>query len=98
MYLGHFTFEVDSEKQEDFLKAVRERIRPHWMAGGRCWDYSVYQEWDAAHGKPGNRFIKNQVMEGMPGKKERTREDQEVIDLFYSFAKNVNITVYVKKV
>ena len=97
MYLGHFTFEVEPEKQDEFLKAVRERIRPHWMNSGSCWDYSVYQEWDAVHGKTGNRFIKTQVMEGLPGKKERTKEVQEVIDLFYSFARNVSISVYVKK-
>jgi hypothetical protein len=98
MFIGHFEFDVEPERQDDFLKAVRERIKPHWLATGKCWDYNVYQEWDAKAGKSGNHFIKTQIMEGNPGPRQRTPEDQEVIDVFYSFAKNVAIRTFVKKV
>lgn len=97
MYIGYFEFDVEPDKQDEFVKAVQDKIKPHWLSTGQCWDYNVYQEWDAKSGKPGNHFIKTQIMEGMPGPRQRTSQDQAIIDLFYSFAKNVSIRVFVKR-
>ena len=76
MYIGHFTFDVAPELQHEFLKAVRETIKPHWLATGRCWDYNVYQEVDPKTGAPGTRFVKIQIMEGTPGAHGRTDQDR----------------------
>lgn len=100
MFVAVFQFEVAPEKQEAFLEAVKETIKPYWESHG-CWEYNVYQEYDAAKGH-GTRFIKTQVMEGMPTTLEETRakrseEATAIVDLFYRYATDVSIKAYVKR-
>jgi hypothetical protein len=101
MYIAFFHFEVEPEKQDDFIKAVNETIKPYWESHG-CWAYNVYQEYDSGKG-PGTKFIKTQIMEGVPPSLEEARakrspEAQKVVDLFYSYTSNVSFKGYVKRV
>jgi hypothetical protein len=101
MYMGVFDLEVAPEKQADFLRVVREQIKPYWESHG-CLAYNVYQEYDADAGA-GNRFIKTQLMEGMPrsikeARAERSPEAQAIIDTFYSYAENVSFRTVMQQV
>ncbi len=100
VFIAFFDFEVAPEKQDAFLEAVREKIKPYWESHG-CWAYNVYQEYDPDRGS-GTRFIKTQIMEGMPrstkeGREQRSPEAQEIVNLFYSFAENVSFKGYLKR-
>jgi hypothetical protein len=101
MFMAVFEFDVKPEKQAAFLRAVREKIKPYWLAHG-SWAYNVYQECDADGGLT-DRFIKTQVMEGEPrgfkeGSAQPEAEAQAVIDLFYSHTENVRARQVVKLV
>ena len=100
MFVAIFKFEVAPEKQEPFLEAVRDKIKPFWESHG-CWEYNVYQEYDAVNGY-GTGFVKTQVMEGMPtgleeSRAKRSEEAKAMVDLFYTFATDVSVKAYVKK-
>ena len=102
MYITYFFYEVDPEKQEEYLKATRDIIKPFWLAHG-TYSYDVYQEYDRETGKPGTRFIKTQIMDGMPRPLEEARVQypegaKEIVDTFYSFTKNVSFQTYIKKI
>jgi hypothetical protein len=89
---GAWTFEVPEEKQAAYLKATAERIKPYWESHG-CLSYQVHQDWIDPR-----RFVKEQYY---PDRETMERdgallfeqEDFEVlamVDLFNSFAENVN--------
>ena len=44
MYQAIFTFEVPEEKQEAYLKATAEVIKPFWEAH-ECQSYEVFQDY-----------------------------------------------------
>ena len=102
MFISIFNFEVAPEKQEAFLKAANEKIKPYWESHG-TWAYNVYQEWDAEKGEPGTHFVKTQIIDGMPPKIEearakRSEEAKAVVELFYSFVTDLSFKTYIKKI
>lgn len=102
MYIMVFSFEVDPDKQEEYLKVTREKIKPYWESHG-TWSYDVYQEYDPEKGEFGTRFLKTQINDGKPLPQEEARAKspegaKDIIDTFFRFAKNVSLQTYIKKI
>jgi quinol monooxygenase YgiN len=86
MYMAVFTFEVPERKQEAYLKATAEVIKPFWEAH-ECLSYEVYQDYFISP----ERFVKIQFYsdkETMERSLTLARQDpkgQEVVGTFMKF-------------
>ena len=87
-YMAVFTFEVAEEKQEAYLKATSEVIKPFWEAH-ECLSYEVFQDYFTSP----ERFVKIQFYkdkETMERSLALARQDpkgQEIVGLFMQHIK-----------
>ncbi|MFC1669585.1 antibiotic biosynthesis monooxygenase [Spirochaetota bacterium] len=88
MHMAVFTFEVPEEKQEEYLKATNEIIKPFWEAN-ECSSYEVFQDYFTSP----ERFVKIQFYpdkETMERSLALARQDdkgKEVVAAFMKFIK-----------
>ena len=88
MYMAVFTFEVPEEKQEAYLKATCETIKPFWEAN-ECLSYEVFQDYFISP----THFVKIQFYkdkETMERSLAIARQDdkgKEIVGLFMQFIK-----------
>jgi quinol monooxygenase YgiN len=91
MYQAIFTFEVPEEKQEAYLKATAEVIKPFWEAH-ECASYEVFQDY---FGSP-RRFVKIQhypdkaTMERSLALARQDERGRAVVALFLQFAEKLD--------
>lgn len=89
-----FTFNVAPEKQKDYLKATKEKIKPYWESHG-CQSYDVWQ----AEGE--TTFIKEMLfpdaatMGRVMGPKDA--ESSAAIALWQSFITNLSRKTFTLK-
>ena len=101
MYIVVFNYEVARERQDEYFQVTREVVKPFWLSHG-TYSYDVYQRYHPETGEPGTEFMKTQIMDGMPltpqeAKASYPAGSREIIDTFYSFARNVSFKPYLKK-
>jgi len=81
-----FTYEVPQEKQEEYLKATAEVIKPFWESQG-CLSYNVWQVEDGS-------FIKEMLFASQETRQKALSLPQsdsmakEVVGLFSKYAQN----------
>jgi len=89
-----FEFDIPTEKQEAYLKATSEKIKPIWESTG-CKSYDIWQVADSE-----TRFVKEMLFEDKSEMKETMdlKETDSVKEIFRSFAENVSRRIYVQKI
>ena len=89
-----YEYDVAIEKQEEYLKVTREKIKPLWESKG-CQSYDVWQVADSE-----TRFIKEALFENESVMKETSdlKDLDSVKEIFRSFAENASRRVYVQKI
>ena len=90
-----FMYEVESEKQHDYLEATVEKIKPFWEAQG-CQSYNVWQEED------GNKFIKEMIFPDSDARNKvvglQSDEANSIRALWKSFLTEFTMKTYIKKI
>jgi len=76
-----FTYEVELDKQADYIKATQDVIKPFWESHG-CVSYSVWQS-----GQHPTHFRKEMLFEDGVNPKPDPKT-AEIVALFGSFATN----------
>jgi quinol monooxygenase YgiN len=90
-----FTFEVEKERQEEFLNFVKTGTKPWWESHG-CLGYNVWQ----AAGE--NAFMKRMefpdmaTMEKVMPANEKDPECRALIEKFESYTINISRKPYIK--
>jgi len=89
-----FTYDVDGEKQQQYLADTAETIKPFWESHG-CSSYSV---WQTSEGSPA--FAKEMLFENEESRGQASSDPQakEVVALFSKYATNVIRKTYIQKV
>jgi len=89
-----YEFDVAMEKQEEYLKVTREKIKPLWESKG-CQSYDVWQVADSK-----TRFIKEALFENESVMRETSglKDLDSVKEIFRSFAENASRRVSVQKI
>ncbi|MBW1998528.1 MAG: antibiotic biosynthesis monooxygenase [Deltaproteobacteria bacterium] len=89
-----FSFDVEPERQEEYLRATEERIKPYWESHG-CLSYQVWQ----AEGS--TKFIKEMLFRDMASKEKtmamKDEESNSIRALWRSFVKEVSIETHIRK-
>ena len=86
MYMAVFTFEVEKERQEEYLKATAEVIKPFWEKHD-CLSYEVYQDYFVSP----TRFVKIQfyenkeVMERSLALARKSEEGKSIVATFMQY-------------
>jgi len=93
MVLVKMEYDVPVEKQEDYIKATNEKIKPFWESIG-CKGYDI---WQVAESE--TKFVKTMLFEDMNGMKEimANKEADPVKALYFQFAENVSRMACTKK-
>ena len=93
MVMVIFEYDVAVEKQAEYIRETKERIKPLWESIG-CKSYDIWQQTGG-----GNGFVKTMLFEDMAGMKE-TMADQAADPakkMFGRFAENVSRKVCEKR-
>jgi len=85
-----FTYEVLKEKQEEYLKTTRDKIKPFWESHG-CESYTVWLSPEST-----TRFIKEMVFKDDAAMEisMKQAEAEPIKKLFYEFATNTTRVTY----
>jgi hypothetical protein len=89
-----FEYDIPIEKQGEYLRTTKEKIKPFWEGHG-CKSYSVWQWTDSE-----TRFVKEMLFDDQSVMKQTLsmKEADSVKALFYSFAGDSSRKVYTQKV
>ena len=85
-----YSYEVSSEKQDEYLKITRDEIKPFWESHG-CQAYRVWQSQDDS-----NVFMKEMFFtdEGTMQSTMKLAEAEPIKKLFFQFANNITRITY----
>ena len=88
-----FEYDIPVEKQDEYILATRDEIKPLWESIG-CEAYDIWQTADSKTG-----FVKTMLFEAISGMKETMarKEADSAKKIFGKFAENVSRKVCVKK-
>ena len=85
-----FIYEVSSEKQDEYLKITKDKIKPFWETHG-CDAYAV---WLSSEGS--TKFIKEMIFkdEGAMQSAMSLAEAEPIKKLFFQFAGSITRAIY----
>jgi len=85
-----FSYEVPSEKHDEYLKITKDEIKPFWESHG-CETYTVWLSMEGS-----TRFIKEMVFkdEGMMQSTMKLAEAEPIKKLFFQFANDITRITY----
>jgi quinol monooxygenase YgiN len=88
-----FDYDVAAEKQAEYLRVTKEKIKPLWESIG-CKSYDVWQQTDA-----GTRFVKIMIFDDMSRMKETMANQaaDPAKKIFGQFAENVSRRICEKR-
>ena len=89
-----YEYDVPADKQEAYLKATSEKIKPFWESKG-CKSYDIWQVADSE-----TRFVKDMLFQDKAVMKETLdlKEGDSVKEIFMSFAENIARKICVQKI
>jgi quinol monooxygenase YgiN len=90
-----FTFEVEKEKQEEFLNFVKTGTKPWWESHG-CLGYNVWQAAGEDTFMKRMEFQDLATMEKVMPANEKDPECRALIDKFESYTINISRKPYIK--
>ena len=85
-----YSYEVPSEKQDEYLKITRDEIKPFWESHG-C---EVYTVWLSLEGS--TTFMKEMVFKDEPAMQNAMKlaEAEPIKKLFFQFASGISRITY----
>jgi quinol monooxygenase YgiN len=88
-----FEYDIPVEKQDQYIQATKDKIKPLWESIG-CKAYDI---WQVAESE--TRFVKTMLFEDMPAMKHAMalEEAEPVKELFYKFAADISRKICTKK-
>ncbi len=89
-----FQYNVEKEKQAEYLQVTRDKIKPFWESCG-CQSYSVWQVGDSE-----TSFVKEMLFESMPTMKETMalKQADPIKELYFKFAADISRRIITKKI
>jgi hypothetical protein len=88
-----FEYDIPVERQAEYLRVTREKIKPFWESIG-CQSYNVWQVTESEA-----RFVKEMLFEADSVMKETlaSKDSEPVKEIFRSFANDVSRRICVQK-